>query len=420
MTVFKLREQMYDALKTVLPYGVRKIDTMRTLTTESLAVFIPFNVQDIYHKKGIYYGVNPRNRNLIVADRFLLLNGNSFILGVSGGGKSFTAKMEIICRALSDPDADVIVIDPERENKIITETLKGQHIIISANSHNHINAMDMNKNYGEGVDPLVDKTQFIMSLCEQILGSSAITPQHKSIVDRCTYNIYRKYINNNYEGEPPTLVDLYDNLLEQPEPEASQLALAIELFAKGSLNTFAKQTNVDINSRFICYDILELGKQLMPIGMLVILDSILNRITANRENGRKTYIFIDEIYLMFEHEYSAEFLYRLWKRARKYGACLTGITQNVEDILQSHTARTMLSNSEFVVMLNQAATDREELARLLNISDTELDYITNAKAGHGLIKIGSSLVPFENDFPKNTKLYKLMSTKPCEDEGMTA
>jgi len=188
------------------------------------------------------------------------------------------------------------------------------------------------------------------------------------------------------------------------------------LFAKGSLNTFAKQTNVDINSRFICYDILELGKQLMPIGMLVILDSILNRITANREKGRRTYIFIDEIYLMFEHEYSAEFLYRLWKRARKYGACLTGITQNVEDILQSHTARTMLSNSEFVVMLNQAATDREELARLLNISDAELDYITNAEAGHGLIKIGSSLVPFENDFPKNTKLYKLMSTKPGEEE----
>lgn len=208
--------------------------------------------------------------------------------------------------------------------------------------------------------------------------------------------------------------------MKQPEQEANQLALALELFAKGSLNTFSKQTNIDPNNRFICYDIFELGKQLMPIGMLVILDSILNRITANREKGRRTYIFIDEIYLMFAHEYSAEFLYKLWKRARKYGACVTGITQNVEDILQSHTARTMLSNSEFVVMLNQAATDREELARLLNISDAELDYITNAEAGHGLIKIGSSLVPFENDFPKNTKLYKLMSTKPGEDEGMAA
>lgn len=418
MTVFKLREQMYDALKTVLPYGVRKIDTMRTLTTESLAVFIPFNVQNIYHKKGIYYGVNPRNRNLIIADRFLLLNGNSFILGVSGGGKSFTAKMEIICRALSDTNADIIIIDPEREDKNITKVLNGQHIVISANSQNHINAMDLNRYYGEGADPLVDKTQFIMSLCEQIMGSNAITPQHKSIVDRCTYNVYREYIRGNYEGEPPTLVDLYEELLKQPEQEAEQLALALELFAKGSLNTFSKQTNIDPNNRLICYDIFELGKQLMPIGMLVILDSILNRITANREKGRRTYIFIDEIYLMFAYEYSAEFLYRLWKRARKYGACVTGITQNVEDILQSHTARTMLSNSEFVVMLNQAATDRTELARLLNISDAELDYITNAEAGHGLIKIGSSLVPFENDFPKNTQLYKLMSTKPGEDEGM--
>lgn len=259
---------------------------------------------------------------------------------------------------LSDTNADVIIIDPEREDRDITKVLKGQHIVISANSKNHINAMDLNRNYGEGADPLVDKTQFIMSLCEQIMGSNAITPQHKSIVDRCTYNVYREYIRGNYTGEPPTLVDLYEELLKQPEDEANQLALALELFAKGSLNTFSKQTNIDPNNRFICYDIFELGKQLMPIGMLVILDSILNRITANREKGRRTYIFIDEIYLMFEHEYSAEFLYKLWKRARKYGACVTGITQNVEDILQSHTARTMLSNSEFVVMLNQAATDR--------------------------------------------------------------
>lgn len=225
--------------------------------------------------------------------------------------------------------------------------------------------------------------------------------------------LYR-YQQNNYTGEVPTLQDFRAELLKQSEPEAQEIALAIELFTNGSLNTFAKKTNVDTDNRLICYDILDLGKQLMPIGMLVVLDSILNRITQNRAKGKNTFIFIDEIYLLFQHEYSANFLFTLWKRVRKYGAYATGITQNVDDLLQSHTARTMLANSEFIVMLNQASTDRLELAKLLNISDTQLSYITNVDAGHGLIKVGSSLVPFANKFPKNTKLYKLMTTKPGE------
>ena len=216
-------------------------------------------------------------------------------------------------------------------------------------------------------------------------------------------------------GTPPTLADFRDELLRQPEPEAHSLALELELFTRGSLNTFAKQTNVDTGNRLICYDILELGEQLRAIGMLVILDSIINRITANRMKGKETFIVIDEIYLLFMHEYSAQFLFKLWKRVRKYGAFCTGVTQNVDDLLQSHTARTMLSNSEFIVMLNQAATDRVELAKLLNISDLQLSYITNVDAGHGLIKVGSSLVPFANKFPRNTKLYRLMSTKPGEE-----
>ena len=215
----------------------------------------------------------------------------------------------------------------------------------------------------------------------------------------------------NFEGEPPTLKNLYEALLRQPEPEARGLALSSELFITGSLNTFAQQTNVDTKARIIAYDIRELGEQLMPIGMLVVLDSILNRITQNRAKGKNTFIFIDEIYLLFQHEYSANFLFTLWKRVRKYGAYASGITQNVDDLLQSHTARTMLANSEFIIMLNQASTDRIELAKLLNISDTQLSYITNVDAGHGLIKVGSSLVPFANKFPKNTKLYKLMTTK---------
>lgn len=234
------------------------------------------------------------------------------------------------------------------------------------------------------------------------------------MLNPCTANVYKDYIQSGYTGRTPTLQDFREELLRQTEPEAKEIALAIELFTDGSLNTFAKSTNVNVDSRLICYDILDLGKQLQSIGMLVVLDNILNRITANRAKGRNTYIFIDEIYLLFQHEYSANFLFTLWKRVRKYGAFCTGITQNVDDMLQSHTARTMLANSEFIVMLNQAGTDRIKLAELLNISDLQMSYITNVDVGCGLIKVGAALVPFQDKFPRHTKLYKLMSTKMGE------
>ena len=409
-----LKFQQLDGLNTALPIGVRKIDALRTLTTESLAVFMPFRVQEIRHTNGIYYGQNVISKNMIIADRKQLLNGNSFILGVSGSGKSFTAKEELVSVMLRDPNADVIVIDPEREYSSLIKALGGETIYISATSKSHINAMDMNKEYGDGANPVILKSEFILSLCEQLIGSGSLGAKQKSIIDRCTANVYRFFQQGNYQGTPPTLQDFYDELLRQKEPEAKEIALAIELFVNGSLNTFAKETNVDTNNRLICYDILSLGKQLQAIGMLVVLDSILNRITKNRTKGRNTFIFIDEIYLLFQHEYSANFLFTLWKRVRKYGAYATGITQNVEDMLQSHTARTMLANSELIIMLNQASTDRIELAKLLNISDLQMSYITNVNAGEGLIKIGSSLIPFVNRFPKDTELYKLMTTKPGE------
>ena len=408
-----LKFQQLDGLNTAMPFGVRKIESFRTLTTESLAVFIPFRVQDICHTNGVYYGQNVISKNMIIADRRQLLNGNEFILGVSGGGKSFTAKGEVINQVLAG-NADIIIIDPEREYSPLVRALGGEIINISATSPTHINAMDMNREYGDGANPVILKSEFIMSLCEQLIGGNNLGAVQKSIIDRCTASVYRTYQQNNYTGEVPTLQDFRAELLKQSEPEAQEIALAIELFTNGSLNTFAKKTNVDTDNRLICYDILDLGKQLMPIGMLVVLDSILNRITQNRAKGKNTFIFIDEIYLLFQHEYSANFLFTLWKRVRKYGAYATGITQNVDDLLQSHTARTMLANSEFIVMLNQASTDRLELAKLLNISDTQLSYITNVDAGHGLIKVGSSLVPFANKFPKHTKLYKLMTTKPGE------
>ena len=408
-----LKFQQLDGLNTAMPFGVRKIESFRTLTTESLAVFIPFRVQDICHTNGVYYGQNVISKNMIIADRRQLLNGNEFILGVSGGGKSFTAKGEVINQVLAG-NADIIIIDPEREYSPLVRALGGEIINISATSPTHINAMDMNREYGDGANPVILKSEFIMSLCEQLIGGNNLGAVQKSIIDRCTASVYRTYQQNNYTGEVPTLQDFRAELLKQSEPEAQEIALAIELFTDGSLNTFAKKTNVNTDNRLICYDILDLGKQLMPIGMLVVLDSILNRITQNRAKGKNTFIFIDEIYLLFQHEYSANFLFTLWKRVRKYGAYATGITQNVDDLLQSHTARTMLANSEFIVMLNQASTDRLELAKLLNISDTQLSYITNVDAGHGLIKVGSSLVPFANKFPKHTKLYKLMTTKPGE------
>ena len=413
-----LNWQQADGLTTALPLGLRRIDALRTLTTEALAVLMPFKAQEIRDQGGVYYGQNVISKNLIVANRKELLNGNGFVLGVSGSGKSFTAKEEIAGVALSTED-DIIVIDPESEYGALIEGLGGEVVNISATSRNHINAMDMEQGYGDGENPVVLKSEFLLSLCEQLVGSGKLSAKEKSIIDRCTAGVYHDYIRSGYRGAAPTLKDFHAELLRQTEAEARDVSLAIELFTEGSLNTFAKPSNVDTNSRILCYDIRDLGKQLLPVGMLVVLDSIFNRVIRNRKLGKNTWVYVDEIYLLFQHEYSANSLFTLWKRVRKYGACCTGITQNLDDLLQSHTARTMLANSEFLVMLNQAATDRAELAQLLNISDNQLSYITNVDSGRGLIKCGSTIVPFMNAFPKNTRLYKLMSTKFMEQIDAT-
>ena len=409
-----LRYQQLEALNTTLPIGLRKTQSLRTLTTESLGAFVPFKVQEINDENGIYYGQNVISKNMIIADRKKLINGNSFILGVSGSGKSFTAKQEIVSTLLREPDADVIVIDPEREYRALTQAFGGEVIDISAISDSHINAMDLNSEYGEdGRSPIILKSEFIMSLCELSVGKSLDT-SHLAIIDRCATNVYRTYIQNNYQGEVPTLKTFRNELLKQPEHEAKEIALALELFTEGSLNTFAKQTNVDVNNRFVCYDILELGTQLKSIGMLVVLDNVLNRITNNRRKGRTTYVFIDEIYLLFKSGYSSGFLSTLWKRVRKYGGLCTGITQNIAEIMKNDAAQSMFSNSEFIIMLNQSSSDREVIKKEFNLTDQELSYITNVRSGQGLIKINNNLIPFINEFPKDTELYRLMSTKPKE------
>ena len=408
-----LRWQQKDGLDTVLPYGLRKIHALRTLTTESTAVLIPFRAQEILQGGGIYYGQNAVSKNMIVADRRKLLNGNSFRLGVSGSGKSFSAKEEIVSIALSTDD-DILILDPESEFGFLTEALGGEVIRVSASSDTHINALDMDKAYGDERNPLIEKSEFILSLFEQLVGTGGVSAKEKSILDRCAYDVYRDYVASGYQGEPPTLQDLYHALLQQPEPEARGLALSSELFITGSLNTFAQPTNVDTKARILSYDIRELGEQLRPIGMLVTLDAIFNRVIQNWKQGKTTWVFADEFYLLFRYQYSADFFYKLWKRIRKYNGLVTGLTQNVEELLQSDTARLMLANSEFLILLNQSPTDRDELAKLLHISDTQLGYITNVSAGCGLIRCAGNIVPFENSFPRHTQLYKLMTTKPDE------
>ena len=404
-----LKYQQMNGLNTALPIGVRQIKSLRTLTTESLAVLNPFRVQEIFDKGGIYYGENAISHNLIMVNKANLLNQSSFLLGVPGSGKSFSAKELIVFLALSTDD-DILICDPEGEYSSLVKAMGGEVIGISASSKDHINAMDMNEGYGDGANPVVDKSEFILSLFEQ-LDKRGLGPKEKSIIDRCTALVYDDY---NKTGVVPTLMSLRSKLLEQPEKEASELALSLELFTNGSLNVFAHETNVNTNSRIVSYDIYKLGKQLKTMGLLVITDAMINRVSENYKKGKRTHIFIDEIHVLFENEYSATFFNSAWRQFRKRNAYPTAITQNVEYLLSSVDASTMLSNSEFIVMLNQAATDRKELAKLLNISDEQMSYITNADAGCGLIRYGSSLVPFINQFPTNTNLYKLMTTKPGE------
>lgn len=408
--------QQEKGLNTVLPYGLRQIDTLRTLTTESAAALVPFSSEEIRHKNGIYYGVNATSRNLIVCNRKKLLNGNGFILGVSGSGKSFAAKEEITSIALATDD-DILIVDPEREYAPLVRALGGEVVQISAGSAHHINAMDMAKGYGESddkaEDPLILKTQFVLSLCEQVMKPGQVGAHEKSIIGRCVANVYRDYMET-YEGEPPTLKTLREELLRQPEPQAAGIALVLELFTDGNLNVFAHQTNVDVNNRIMLYDIFDLGSHLKTVGLLVMLDAILNRVIENHRKGKRTWVYIDEIYLFFKNEYSTNFLEESWKRFRKKDAAATGITQDVTDCLGSPTAKNMLANSEFLIMLSQSPSDQQELVNLLKISEQQLGYISNAEAGQGLVKVGGAKVPFINKFPADTALYRLMTTKPGE------
>lgn len=405
-----LKYQQLDGLNTVLPIGTRRINTFRTLTTESLAVFIPFKVQEIMDEGGIYFGENAISHNLIMCNKAKLLNQSAFLLGVPGSGKSFSAK-ELITFLILNTEDDILICDPEGEYAPLVEAMGdlGSVIRVSAGGRDRLNAMYMVDGYGEN-NPIVVKSEFIMSLIEQI-DKKGVGPQHKSIIDRCIANVYR---NAEETGTIPTLCTLREMLLEQPEPEAQQIALSLELYTTGSLDIFGHQSNVDLEKRVVVFDIHGLGAQLKPTGLLVITDTMLNRVTLNWKKGKRTHVFIDEFHVVFENEFSAQFFNSAWRQFRKRNAYPTAITQNVEYLLDSVQASTMLSNSEMLILLNQAPSDREKLAALLNISPEQTGYITNAPAGCGLLRYGGALVPFKNQFPKDTELYRLMTTKPDE------
>lgn len=406
-----LKYQQYDGLNTVLPIGTRRIDAFRTLTTESLAVFIPFKVQEIMDKGGIYFGENAISHNLIMCNKETLLNQSAFVLGVPGSGKSFSVK-ELITFLMLNTDDDILICDPEGEFAPLVEAMGddiGTVIHVAAGGKHRLNAMYMVEGYGEK-NSIVDKSQFIMSLVEQI-DKSGVGPQHKSIIDRCTAQLYQEAAET---GIIPTLSALREKLLVQPEAKAQDIALSLELYTTGSLDIFGHAGNVDLDKRVVVFNIHDLGEQLKPAGLLVITDTMLNRVTLNWQRGRRTHVFIDEFHVVFENEQSGNFFASVWRQFRKRNAFPTAITQNVEYLLDSVQASTMVSNSEFVVMLNQAAKDREKLAKLLNISNEQMSYVTNADAGCGLIRYGRALVPFINRFPRDTELYKLMTTRPGE------
>ena len=407
----RLDFQQEQGLMSSLPLADCQIEIQRGLTTSSTAIFIPFTTQELYQsgKESLYYGLNALSNNLIMVDRKKLKNPNGLILGTPGSGKSFSAKREIT-NAFLVTDDDIIIIDPEREYTNLVEALNGETINVSPASTNFINPLDMSKDYSDDESPLIMKSDFILSFCECLVGKQGLTAKEKTIIDRCLNITYAEYLQDFNLEKNPTLMDFYEILKSQPEKEAQGLALSFELYIKGNLNVLAHKTNVNTTNRVVSYDIKDLGKQLKTLGMLIVLDYVWNRITENRAKGKRTWIYTDEIYLLFANEYSANFLFELYKRARKWGGIPTGITQNVEDLLKSETARSMLSNTDFVMMLNQATSDRIQLAKLLNISDNLLGYVTSSESGHGLICCGGSIIPFKDKFPHN-ELYDLMTTK---------
>ena len=399
-----------------LPLALNRIEIERSLTTSSLAIFMPFTTQELFQTGpgALYYGVNAVSHNLIMADRKRLKNPNGLILGTPGSGKSFSAKREI-ANAFLATDDDVIICDPEAEYAPLVNRFGGQVVKISSTSNHYINPMDINMNYSEGDSPLALKADFILSLCELILeGKYGLQPVEKTVIDRAIHQIYIPYFDDPKPENMPIMEDLYRSLLAQPEPEAKRVATALEIYVKGSLNVFNHHTNVELNNRFVCYDIKDLGAQLKKIGMLIVQDQVWGRVTENRAAGKSTRYYIDEMHLLLKEAQTATYTVEIWKRFRKWGGIPTGITQNVEDILKSREAHNIFQNSDFIYLLNQGKDDRDDVAKALNISKLQLSFVTNSGAGEGLIIYGGMILPFVDKFPTDNELYGLLTTRLSE------
>ena len=412
----RLDYQQEQGLMSSLPLAYNQIEIQRGMTTSSTAIFVPFTTQELFQdgKEALYYGLNALSNNLIMVDRKKLKNPNGLILGTPGSGKSFSAKREITNAFLTTSD-DIIVCDPEAEYAALVTRLKGQVIKISPSSTQYINPMDINSNYSEEDNPIALKSDFILSLCELVVGGKeGLQPVEKTVIDRCVHQIYQTYFENPVPEQMPILEDLYNALLNQEEKEARHVATALEIYVKGSLNLFNHRTNVDVNNRFVCYDIKELGKQMKKIGMLIVQDQVWGRVTANRSAGKCTRYYVDEFHLLLKEEQTAAYSVEIWKRFRKWGGCPTGITQNVKDLLTSREVENIFENSDFIIMLNQAAGDRQILANTLNISPHQLSYVTHSGEGEGLLFYGNVILPFVDHFPTNLELYRIMTTKLSE------
>ena len=399
-----------EALNTALPIGVRQVETMRTMLTQSLAVLMPFNVQELNDGSGCYYGINQVSKNINIGNRKKLINGNGFVFGVPGSGKSFFCKMEM-GNVFLGTDDEIIVIDPMNEYFDIAHTYGGTVVNMSTYTDNYVNPLDMDVwslDLNDSKGMIREKGEFMLGLCEQCMGES-LNSRQKSIIDRCVRKLYID-IARSREKYVPVMSDFYEILMNQPEEEAKDIALSLELFVNGSLNIFNHQTNVDVDNRFTVYGIRDLGTELSPITMLVMMESIQNRIIANGKRGVATWLYIDEFHVLLNSEYSAKYLQQLWKKVRKQGGLCTGITQNVVDLLQNYTATTMLANSEFVALLKQANTDSSKMAEVIGVSEAQLRFVTNTQSGMGLMKCGNVVIPFDNQIEKGTDLYNLYNT----------
>jgi len=416
----RLDYQQEQGLMSSLPIGLNQIEIKRGLTTSSVAIFVPFTTCELFQQgEALYYGLNALSNNLIMASRKELKNPNGLFLGTPGSGKSFAAKREIINVFLLTGD-DIIISDPEAEYFPLVNRLGGQVVKLSPVSTQYINPMDINPDYADDEDPLTLKSDFILSLCELIIGGKmGLEPVEKTIIDRCVRLVYRDYLSDPRPEKMPILEDLYNLLRKQVEPEAQRIATSLEIYVTGSLNVFNRRTNVDITNRLVCYDIKELGKGLKKIAMLVLQDQVWGRVTANRAAKRTTWFYQDEFHLMLKEEQTAAYSVEIWKRFRKWGGIPSALTQNVKDLLASREIENIFENSDFIYMLNQAGGDRQILAKQLGISSHQLSYVTHSNAGEGLLFYGNTIIPFSDKFPKDSgEIYSLLTTKPSEMQGV--